>query len=72
MGCGSSPISIDLANKMLQLHPHSYALVLSTENITQNWYFGNDRCVTLHSMVASVECIVSGSERGAVLDALLG
>jgi 3-ketoacyl-CoA synthase len=28
---------------MLQLLPNSYALVVSTENITQNWYTGNDR-----------------------------
>ncbi|EFJ53061.1 hypothetical protein VOLCADRAFT_109539 [Volvox carteri f. nagariensis] len=43
MGCSASPISIDLAKQLLQLHPSSYALVVSTENITQNWYFGNDR-----------------------------
>ncbi|GFH20643.1 3-ketoacyl-CoA synthase, partial [Haematococcus lacustris] len=47
MGCGSSPISIDLARQMLQLYPHSYALVLSTENITQNWYPGNDRSMLM-------------------------
>ncbi|PNW70493.1 hypothetical protein CHLRE_17g722150v5 [Chlamydomonas reinhardtii] len=43
MGCSASPISIDLAKQLLQLHPSTYALVVSTENITQNWYFGNDR-----------------------------
>lgn len=43
MGCSCSPIAIDLARQMLQLYPSTYALVLSTENITQNWYFGNDR-----------------------------
>ncbi|GFR42579.1 hypothetical protein Agub_g3506 [Astrephomene gubernaculifera] len=43
MGCSASPISIDLAKQLLQLHPSQYALVVSTENITQNWYFGNDR-----------------------------
>ena len=36
-------IAIDLARQMLQLYPDTYALVVSTENITQNWYFGNDR-----------------------------
>ena len=45
MGCSSSPIAIDLAQQMLQLYPGTYALVLSTENITQNWYFGNNRWV---------------------------
>lgn len=43
MGCSCSPIAIDLAQQMLQLHPSTYALVLSTENITQNWYFGNNK-----------------------------
>lgn len=47
MGCSSSPISIDLARQMLQLYPSTYALVLSTENITQNWYFGNDRSMLM-------------------------
>uniref|UniRef100_A0A453SAP1 very-long-chain 3-oxoacyl-CoA synthase n=1 Tax=Aegilops tauschii subsp. strangulata TaxID=200361 RepID=A0A453SAP1_AEGTS len=28
---------------LLQVHPNSYALVISMENITLNWYFGNDR-----------------------------
>lgn len=47
MGCSASPIAIDLARQMLQLHPSEYALVISTENITQNWYFGNDRSMLL-------------------------
>lgn len=47
MGCSASPIAIDLARQMLQLHPSEYALVVSTENITQNWYFGNDRSMLL-------------------------
>jgi hypothetical protein len=36
-------VAIDLARQMLQLYPNTYVLVVSTENITQNWYFGNDR-----------------------------
>lgn len=43
MGCSAGLISIDLAKDLLQVHPNSYALVVSTENITRNWYFGNDR-----------------------------
>lgn len=43
MGCSASPIAIDLAQQMLQLYSGTYALVVSTENITQNWYFGNNR-----------------------------
>lgn len=43
MGCSAGLISIDLAKDLLQVHPNTYALVISMENITLNWYFGNDR-----------------------------
>ncbi|KAJ6674047.1 3-KETOACYL-COA SYNTHASE 11 [Salix viminalis] len=47
MGCSAGLISIDLAKHLLQVNPNSYALVVSTENITLNWYFGNDRSMLL-------------------------
>lgn len=43
MGCSAGLISIDLAKQLLQSQPNSYALVVSMENITLNWYFGNNR-----------------------------
>ncbi|KAK4754765.1 hypothetical protein SAY87_008522 [Trapa incisa] len=43
MGCSAGLISIDLAKQLLQVNPNSYALVVSMENITLNWYFGNER-----------------------------
>ncbi|KAI4376322.1 hypothetical protein MLD38_014099 [Melastoma candidum] len=43
MGCSAGLISIDLAKDLLQGRPSSYALVVSMENITLNWYFGNER-----------------------------
>jgi len=43
MGCSAGVIAIDIANDLLQVHGESLALVLSMENITLNWYFGNDR-----------------------------
>ncbi|KAK6254865.1 hypothetical protein SCA6_016170 [Theobroma cacao] len=43
MGCSAGLISIDLAKQLLQVHSNSYALVVSTENITYNWYHGNNR-----------------------------
>ncbi|KAF8014429.1 hypothetical protein BT93_H0298 [Corymbia citriodora subsp. variegata] len=43
MGCSAGLISIDLAEQLLQVHRNSYALVVSIENITLNWYFGDDR-----------------------------
>ena len=41
--CAAGVVAVDMARQMLQLYPSTYALVVSTENITQNWYFGNDR-----------------------------
>ncbi|GER30051.1 3-ketoacyl-CoA synthase [Striga asiatica] len=43
MGCSASVIAIDLAKDMLQIHRNTYAVVVSTGNITQNWYFGNKK-----------------------------
>ncbi|XP_056176988.1 3-ketoacyl-CoA synthase 11-like [Syzygium oleosum] len=43
MGCSAGVISIDLAKQLLQVQSNSYALVVSIENFTLNWYFGNDR-----------------------------
>ncbi|KAK3137934.1 hypothetical protein QOZ80_5AG0362320 [Eleusine coracana subsp. coracana] len=43
MGCSAGLVAVDLAKDLLQAHPGTYALVVSTENITLNWYFGNDR-----------------------------
>lgn len=43
MGCSASLISIELAKDLLQVYRNSYAVVLSTENITQNWYPGNEK-----------------------------
>lgn len=43
MGCSAGLLSIALAKDLLQVYPNSYALVISMENITLNWYFGNNR-----------------------------
>ncbi|KAL2929433.1 3-ketoacyl-CoA synthase 11 [Bienertia sinuspersici] len=47
MGCSAGVISVDLAKQLLQVHPNSNALVVSTENITLNWYLGNERSMLL-------------------------
>ncbi|MCO5580653.1 hypothetical protein L7F22_034523 [Adiantum nelumboides] len=41
MGCSAGLLSIGLAKDLLKVHRNSYALVLSTENITSNMYYGN-------------------------------
>ncbi|CAL9086122.1 unnamed protein product [Musa acuminata var. zebrina] len=47
MGCSAGVISIDLARDLLQIHRSTYAVVVSTENITQNWYFGNRKSMLI-------------------------
>uniref|UniRef100_A0ACD5UW88 Uncharacterized protein n=1 Tax=Avena sativa TaxID=4498 RepID=A0ACD5UW88_AVESA len=51
MGCSAGLIAIDLARDLLQGNPDSYAVVVSTENITLNWYFGNDRSMLLSNCI---------------------
>ncbi|KAH6835735.1 3-ketoacyl-CoA synthase 4 [Perilla frutescens var. hirtella] len=41
-------IAVNLAKDMLQVHRNTYAVVVSTENITQNWYFGNKKSPDSH------------------------
>lgn len=43
MGCSSSLVCVDMAKHMLKALPNTLALILNHENITQNWYTGNDR-----------------------------
>ncbi|KAK9064390.1 hypothetical protein SSX86_015772 [Deinandra increscens subsp. villosa] len=47
MGCSAGIIAIDLAKQLLNANPNSYAVVVSMENITLNWYSGNDRSMLL-------------------------
>ncbi|XP_010523834.1 PREDICTED: 3-ketoacyl-CoA synthase 13 [Tarenaya hassleriana] len=43
MGCSAGAISIDLSKNLLRANPNTYALVVSTENMTLSMYRGNDR-----------------------------
>jgi FAE1/Type III polyketide synthase-like protein len=57
MGCSAGLIAIELAAKQLQsCHSNTYALVVSTENITQNWYFGNWRSMLLPNCLFRMGC----------------
>lgn len=40
-------IAVDLAKVMLLVHRNTYAADVSTENITQNWYFGNNKSMLI-------------------------
>ncbi|KAL9230107.1 hypothetical protein vseg_005497 [Gypsophila vaccaria] len=56
MGCSCSPISVDLARDLLQVHPNSYALVISTEIITPNYYQGKERAMLLPNCLFRIGC----------------
>jgi len=49
MGCSASVIAIDLARDLLQVHRNCNAVVVSTENITENWYTGNEKAMMLQN-----------------------
>jgi len=54
MGCSAGVISIHLAKDLLQAYKNCRALVVSTENITQNWYLGNERSMLLSNCLFRV------------------
>ncbi|CAH2057713.1 unnamed protein product [Thlaspi arvense] len=43
MGCSAGAISVDLATNLLKANPNTYAVIVSTENMTLSMYRGNDR-----------------------------
>nr|XP_043625905.1 3-ketoacyl-CoA synthase 5-like [Erigeron canadensis] len=51
MGCSASLISIDFAKNLLQVHPESNAIVISTEILTPNSYKGKDRSMLLPNVL---------------------
>jgi len=54
MGCSANVIAVDLAKQLLQNHPGSRALVISTENLTQNLYRGNEKAFLLQNTLFRV------------------
>jgi 3-ketoacyl-CoA synthase len=54
MGCSAGLIAIDLARDLLQVYRNSVCVVLSTENITQNWYQGNDKAMLVQNTLFRV------------------
>mmetsp|Transcript_8683 Transcript_8683/g.35765 ORF Transcript_8683/g.35765 Transcript_8683/m.35765 type:complete len:287 (+) Transcript_8683:491-1351(+) len=49
MGCSASLIAIEMAQSILRSYPNRTALVVSTENLTQNLYHGNERSMLLQN-----------------------
>jgi len=56
MGCSAGLISIDLAKDLLQVHKNATCVVVSTENITQNWYLGRERSMLITNTLFRMGC----------------
>ncbi|GLJ37321.1 hypothetical protein SUGI_0757170 [Cryptomeria japonica] len=57
MGCSANLIAVDLAKDcLLASNKGTYAIVLSTENITQNWYFGNHEPMLVSNILFRMGC----------------
>jgi 3-ketoacyl-CoA synthase len=54
MGCSAGIISIDLAKRLMLGRPNTLALVVSTENLTQALYRGNDRAFLMQNILFRV------------------
>ncbi|PRQ23900.1 putative very-long-chain 3-oxoacyl-CoA synthase [Rosa chinensis] len=54
MGCSAGVIAVDLAKHLLQVQKNTYAVVVSTENVTQNWYLGNKKSMLVQNCLFRV------------------
>ncbi|XP_042506321.1 3-ketoacyl-CoA synthase 4-like [Macadamia integrifolia] len=58
MGCSAEIIALDLAKDMLQVHRNTYAVVVSTENITHSGYLGNNKSMLITNCLFRMGCSV--------------
>ncbi|CAN6470172.1 unnamed protein product [Victoria cruziana] len=56
MGCSAGIIALDLAQDMLQSNPNNYAVVVSTEMVTFNWYTGRNRSMLIPNCYFRMGC----------------
>ncbi|GMY10752.1 3-ketoacyl-CoA synthase 12-like [Fagus crenata] len=47
MGCSASLISVDLVRNIFKSNKNLYALVVTSESLSPNWYSGNDKSMIL-------------------------
>ncbi|KAL4289676.1 hypothetical protein GQ457_14G023020 [Hibiscus cannabinus] len=51
MGCSASVIAIDLVNHLFRTHKNTFAIVVSSESLTPNWYRGKERSMMLTNIL---------------------
>ncbi|KAK8550981.1 hypothetical protein V6N13_119478 [Hibiscus sabdariffa] len=47
MGCSASLISLDIIRNVFKSYKNKFALLVTSESLSQNWYSGNDRSMIL-------------------------
>ncbi|KAL9677726.1 hypothetical protein QQ045_005962 [Rhodiola kirilowii] len=47
MGCSASLISVDVVRNVFKSYKNKYALVVTSESLSPNWYAGNDKSMIL-------------------------
>lgn len=68
MGCSAGLISIDLVERIMHSRPGTTALVVSTENITLNWYRGDQKSMLISNClfrVGAAAVLLSNKRRDA-------
>ncbi|CAI5457518.1 unnamed protein product [Closterium sp. Yama58-4] len=68
MGCSASVSAVKLAGDLLQSQPNKYAVIVSTENITQNAYLGNRRSMQVTNVLfrmGGAAALISNKPRDA-------
>ncbi|XP_071729997.1 3-ketoacyl-CoA synthase 4-like [Rutidosis leptorrhynchoides] len=56
MGCSAGVIAIDLVKDMLQAHGNTYGVVVSMENMVEEWYKGNKKSMLIPNCLFRVGC----------------
>ncbi|GJP38331.1 hypothetical protein CLOM_g22784 [Closterium sp. NIES-68] len=68
MGCSASIAAVKLVGDLLQSQPNKYAVIVSTENITQNAYLGNRRSMQVTNVLfrmGGAAALISNKPRDA-------
>ncbi|KAJ8749381.1 hypothetical protein K2173_018871 [Erythroxylum novogranatense] len=51
MGCSGSVIAIDVVQQLFKTYKNSYAIVVSTESMSANWYSGKEKSMMLSNIL---------------------
>lgn len=69
MGCSASLISINIIQNIFKTRKNTYAIVVTSESLTPNWYAGNDRSMILaNCLFRSGGCAILLTNKVALKD----